>query len=90
LWLVKHATESPRDDPLEITAVATGGLFQSTFHDSSIDLAIDQIGGELHAQYLLSYRPPGTDAGGYHKIKVELVDRRGLKVRFRPGYYRQG
>jgi VWFA-related protein len=90
LWLVKHATESPRDHPLEITAAATGGLFQSTFRDSSIDLAIDQIGGELHAQYLLSYRPPGTDVGGYHKIKVELVDRRGLKVRFRPGYYRQG
>jgi VWFA-related protein len=89
-WVVKHATETLRDQPLEIAATATGGLFQSTFHDNSIELAIDQIGGELHAQYVLSYRPTGPDAGGYHTIKVELVDRPGLKVRFRPGYYHQG
>jgi hypothetical protein len=36
---------------------------------------------------VLSYRPTNTDAGGYHEIKVELVDRKGLKVRSRPGYY---
>ena len=90
VWLVKHATVSLHNHPFEITATATGGLFQSTFYDSSIEPDIDRIGGELHAQYLLSYHPPGTDVGGYHKIKVELVDGRSLKVRFRPGYYRQG
>jgi len=90
LWVVKHATETLRDQPLEIAATATGGLFQSTFRDNSIEPAIDQIGGELHAQYVLSYRPTGPDAGGYHTIKVALVDRQGLKVRFRPGYYHQG
>lgn len=89
LWVAKHTSQTVRNDPLEIAA-ATGGLFQSTFHDTSIEPAIDQIGGELHAQYVLSYRPTGTDASGYHEIKVELVDRRGLKVRFRPGYYHQG
>ena len=87
VWVVKHATQPVRDHPLEIAATATGGLYQSTFRDDSIQPAIDQIGGELHAQYVLSYRPTGTEAGGYHEIKVELVDRRGLKVRSRPGYY---
>jgi VWFA-related protein len=87
VWVVKHATETVRDRPLEVAATATGGLYQSTFHDNSIEPAIDQIGGELHAQYVLSYRPTNTDAGGYHEIKVELVDRKGLKVRSRPGYY---
>jgi VWFA-related protein len=87
VWVVKHATETVRDRPLEIAATATGGMYQSTFHDNSIEPAIDQIGGELHAQYVLSYRPTNTDAGGYHEIKVELVDRKGLKVRSRPGYY---
>jgi VWFA-related protein len=87
VWVVKHATEPVRDHPLEIAATATGGMYQSTFHDNSIEPAIDQIGGELHAQYVLSYRPTNTDAGGYHEIKVELVDRKGLKVRSRPGYY---
>jgi VWFA-related protein len=90
LWVAKHATEFLRSRSLEIAASGTGGLFQSTFHDSSIEPAIDQIGGELHAEYMLSYRPIGADVGGYHNIKVELVDRRDLRVRFRPGYYHQG
>jgi len=47
---------------------------------------VDAIGGELNAQYTLSYRPAGSDAAGYHQIKV-TVDRPGVKVRTRPGYY---
>ena len=85
-WLVQNVTASVGDDPLEIATVATGGLHQSTFRDRSIETAIDHIGGELHAQYTLSYRPSGTAPDGYHEIKV-LVDRPGLKVRSRPGYY---
>jgi hypothetical protein len=86
-WVVKHAGEVVRERSLEIAATATGGLFESTVKESSIEPAIDRIGGELHAQYVLSYRPTDTDAGGYHDIKVELVGRSGLKVRSRPGYY---
>jgi len=86
VWTVQHATEVVREHPLEIAATATGGLYQSTFRDSSIEKAIDNIGGELHAEYTLSYHPTGTDPGGYHEIKVE-VDRPGVKVRTRPGYY---
>jgi VWFA-related protein len=86
LWALKHATATARD-PLKMTAAATGGLYQSTFDDNSIEVAIDQIGAELAAQYTLSYRLTRTDGGGHHKIKVEIVDRPKLKVRSRPGYY---
>jgi len=58
----------------------------NTFKDRSIEKAIDEIGGELHAQYTLGYRPSGDDASGYHEIKVE-VHRPGVAVRTRPGYY---
>jgi len=85
-WAVQHATATVKDRPLEVATVATGGLYQSTVRDNSIETAIDRIGGELHAAYLLSYRPRGSEAGGYHRIKV-TVDRAGLKVRSRPGYY---
>jgi VWFA-related protein len=85
-WLVQHATAAVKDRPLEVATAATGGLYQSTFRDRSIEKAVDAIGGELNAQYMLSYRPTGTDAAGYHQIKV-TVDRPGLKVRTRPGYY---
>jgi VWFA-related protein len=86
LWGLKHATGTARD-PLKMAAATTGGLYQLTFDDNSIEVAIDQIGAELSAQYTLSYDLARTDAGGYHKIKVEVVDRPELKARSRPGYY---
>jgi hypothetical protein len=55
--------------------------------DSSIAGTINQISGELNAQYTLSYRPTNTGPGDYHQIKVEVVGRGGVKVRSRPGYY---
>lgn len=85
VWVVQHATEPFRENALELAAAATGGLHQSAVRDRSIETAIDQVGGELHAQYTLSYRPSGTEAG-YHEIKV-MVDRSGVQVRSRPGYY---
>jgi VWFA-related protein len=86
VWMVQRAANAVGQNSLELAAVATGGLSLSTFRDRSIEKALDQIGGELHAQYLLSYRPAGTDPSGYHEIKVE-VTRPGVKVRSRPGYY---
>jgi len=85
-WTVEHATSVVKDHPLEVATVATGGTYQPTFRDRSIENAVDAIGGELNAQYTLTYRPTKSDAPGYHKIKV-TVDRPGLTVRTRPGYY---
>ena len=86
VWAVQHATAVVKDRPLEVATVATGGMYQSTFRDRSIENAVDAIGGELNAQYTLSYRPTGAEAAGFHQIKV-TVDRPGVKVRTRPGYY---
>ncbi len=86
VWLVQRAANAAGQNSLELATVATGGLHLPTFRDRSIEKVIDQIGGELHAQYTLSYRPTGTDPAGYHEIKVQVA-RRGMKVRSRPGYY---
>lgn len=86
IWAVQHAAAPIRDHPLEIATIATGGLYKTAVRDTSIEPAIDDIGGELHAQYTLTYRPTDVAASGYHEIKVE-VDKRGTKVRTRPGYY---
>jgi len=85
-WAVRNATAVVKDRPLEVAATATGGTFQPVFRDSKIETAIDAIGGELNSQYMLSYRPSGADTPGYHQIKV-TVNRPGVKVRTRPGYY---
>lgn len=87
VWVVQHAEAAVKERPLEVATAATGGLYRSTVKDASIEKAIDDIGGELHAQYTLSYRPTGTDPSGYHEIRVQVVDRRTLTVRSRPGYF---
>ena len=88
-WAVQHIHNQIKDHALEVAATATGGAHLPTFKDRSIEKAIDEIGGELHSQYTISYTPTGTDASGYHEIKVNVVrnDAKNLKVRARPGYY---
>ena len=83
--LVKNI-DAKIERPLEASAAATGGAYVATVKDRSIEDAIDEIGGELHSQYSVSYTPTGTPAPGYHEINVR-VNEKGLKVRARPGYY---
>jgi len=89
VWAVQHIHDQVKDHALEVAATATGGTHLSTFKDRSIEKAIDEIGGELHSQYTISYTPTGSDAVGYHEIKVNILrhDAKNLKVRARPGYY---
>lgn len=86
VWAVMHAGSEIRKKPLEIAATATGGSNVSTMRDKSIEKALDSVGGELHGQYVISYRPPGDEPFGYHEIKV-TVDKKDVKIRTRPGYY---
>jgi VWFA-related protein len=89
IWAVQHAENKIKDHALEVAATATGGAHLATFKDRSIEKAIDEIGGELHSQYTISYTPTGSDATGYHEIKVNVLrnDAKNLKVRARPGYF---
>jgi Ca-activated chloride channel family protein len=49
------------------------------------------IGLELRNQYLLAYRPANTEPDGkYRRVQVKLVDQRGMRVSWRPGYYAPG
>lgn len=85
-WVVKNVADKINGNPLELASAGTGGAHMPTFKDRSIESAIDEIGGELHSQYSVSYTPTGTNDTGYHEIKV-AVDGKNLKVRARPGYY---
>lgn len=89
VWLVQHIHDQVKGNPLELAAAATGGAQLSTFKDRSIERAIDEIGGELHSQYTLSYTPTDPNVTGYHEIKVSVLrnDAKNLRIRTRPGYY---
>ena len=86
MWAFTHAKSVIKERPLEVATTATGGLYQSTFRDHSIEDALDEIGTELHGQYMLTYRPSAGTQYGYHQIEVR-VTRPNLSVRARPGYY---
>jgi len=90
--LVEHTKSAETKRALELGAVATGGSYYSTFKGRTIESALDEIGGELHSQYMISYSPPRSDDGndfGYHKISVTIVPDKsqGRKISSRPGYY---
>jgi len=74
------------DDTLDVFTRFTGGKEYSFISDKSLDKAIQGISEEIHSQYLLSYVPNNQNEGGFHEIKV-IVNRPGLEVRTRPGYW---
>jgi VWFA-related protein len=89
VWAVQHIHDAVKANALELATTATGGVHLAAFKDRSIEKAIDEIGGELHSQYTISYTPTDADVPGYHEIKVNVVrnDAKNLKIRARPGYY---
>jgi VWFA-related protein len=86
LWLLERGTNEIKHHELQVAANVTGGIDYSAFRDWRLQRAVDRIGGELHAQYVLTYRPNAPRSIGFHKIDV-TVSRPGVSVRARPAYY---
>jgi VWFA-related protein len=86
VWAVMHAKDKVTSHQLEIAAAATGGQHVSAWKNRTIEKVIDEMGGELHSQYTITYTPAGDVMNGYHEIVV-TVDKKDLTVRARPGYY---
>jgi VWFA-related protein len=76
-------------DPARLYTKLTGGREYSFMTQADLEQAISDIGHEIRSQYILSYTPNNKIEGGFHKIHVD-VDREGLKVRTRPGYWMAG
>jgi VWFA-related protein len=72
--------------PAEAFSYFTGGRVYSFASEKGLERAITDIGKDLNSQYLLSYNPSDKDEPGFHNIKV-IVDRPGLVIRTRPGYW---
>lgn len=81
-----HLTEG--DKVLKDIAEETGGRAFFPYHVDDLDQSFQDIGDELRNQYSIAYNPSnhGFDSK-YHKIRVEVPDRKGLTVRARRGYF---
>ena len=86
IWLIMRGTNEIKNHQLEVSAAGTGGIHYRALRDRTLRTAVDNIGGELHAQYVLSYKPSDKQPPGFHEITV-TVSRPGLTVRTRPGYF---
>ena len=86
IFLLEQGTNRVKNHELEVAAAATGGIHYSAVRAATLRDALDKIGGELHAQYIIGYRPNSERGPGFHSITV-TVSRPNVSVRTRPGYY---
>jgi hypothetical protein len=89
VWLITRGTNEISNHQLAVAAAATGGLHYRALRDRTVRTALDQIGSELHAQYIVSYAPTVERSAGFHTIKV-TVTRPDVTVRTRLGYFVAG
>jgi VWFA-related protein len=65
---------------------ATGGSHYPFFRERGIEKAIETLGVDVHAQYILSFpQPPGAE--GMHRIDVSLPNRSDVRIRSRRAYW---
>jgi hypothetical protein len=64
IWLITRGVNKIKDHQLELAVAATGGVHYQARRDRTVRSALDQIGGELHAQYKVGYAP-GQEACGW-------------------------
>jgi VWFA-related protein len=75
------------DKVLQEFADQSGGRVFFPYKVDDLAQSFVDIGEELRSQYFIAYSPNNPDATGqYRKIDVE-IDRKGLNVRTRKGYY---
>ena len=86
IFLLQQGRNRSKNHDLEVAAAATGGAHYHAVRAETLRDALDKIGGELHAQYILTYRPNAERAPGFHSIAVSVL-RPDVEVRARPGYY---
>lgn len=74
---------------LVVYAGYTGGVFYSHWKDRVLQNQLQQVASEIHSQYELGYVPNTLNQSGFHRLTVK-VERKGVKVRTRAGYFNGG
>lgn len=84
--IIKDAT---RKSLLEYYAGYTGGVYYGHWSKKTLQENLDQVASEIQSQYELAYVPDTLAQSGFHRIQVQ-VERRGVRVRARAGYFAPG
>lgn len=86
--LVQSIHDIFKKPPARAFTYFTGGRVYNFATNRGLEKAISDIGQDLNSQYVLSYKltEETKSEPGFHNIVVK-VDRPGLKIRTRPGYW---
>ncbi|HKS96962.1 MAG TPA: VWA domain-containing protein [Terriglobia bacterium] len=93
LFIYTIATHGPRqrregDVVLSTLAAATGGRDFVVQNTDQLKHALATINGELRSSFLLFYRSPDDSvAGNFRRVSIVPVQKNGLSVRSRQGYF---
>ncbi|HYN22563.1 MAG TPA: VWA domain-containing protein [Thermoanaerobaculia bacterium] len=82
---VGHAQWAGGKESLFLMARETGGeLFENY---NQLGAAVAKVLDRTSVTYVLAFQPDVQRDGAYHRIRVDLNGRKGLRVLHRPGYY---
>jgi hypothetical protein len=77
-----------KKDRLVDAAEVTGGdAYVSPYGDGTVS-RFRRAFDDFRHSYVLRYTPNGVPAEGWHQLRVELPDKKGLTIRARSGYVR--
>ena len=71
---------------LEVYTKYTGGREQNFVTLGGLEEAVQQIGEEIHSQYLLTFAPTSRE-GGYRELTVNVLTSPDYKISARAGYW---
>jgi len=75
--------------PLELYSGYTGGLNYGAWSKKPMQDELNKIADDIQSQYEIAYVPDAPSANGFHRIEVR-VDRGGVRVRTKAGYFLGG
>ena len=69
---------------LQMLSSTTGGRHIANI--ANVPLAVETLRRDFESYYSLGFAPPAAMDGEYHRIKVKVVNRDGVRVRHRDGF----
>ena len=75
-----------KEKTTEKLALATGGAEYPFTRLPGLEKAIQNLGEEIHSQYVISFMPKEPQPG-YHTLTVQVQPGSNLRIRTRPGYW---
>jgi len=82
----RELKRSEQPNVADLFTAGTGGEHYSFFRERTLEKVIQQLGEDLHGQYLLSFTPR-LDGREFHSIRVAIRGLPDLTARTRIGYW---